>query len=435
MLGVQPGCFRTIASRSLQQEGHDVGGGVDLCAVTRPFVEEQVGHLGPGMMAFGVADPGVQPVAEIGVVGVAFELLVYIGQIGAEIGLGQRHVVVAVARQAAPLDECGLATLGVRLEVRMGVVEFQGLGFRCQIAGDGPQFDRLQTRGHFVMLVRQVEELGHAGVGPKAAGLFGPVLNPVGVGLSADVCQCGADFPHLTGNLGWIGGGRGAGFGSRRFQTQVGSDLSQAVVAADFVAAKTSVFFDQLEAFVHLGRRGTVLGIDSQFHNVVVTLQTGRLDEPVGLHRVFPEVVVMVVVFLGPLLSLKRVVRRVFAVLEAGAGAVAVVADGAAEFFDGVRTGSCGIDVGAGMAGEGMRIGIGGDPVFDVVGLGVPEGQGGQFAVGPVGVDMAGATAVEPRRLGHTQGDHQVGQPVLTDRQVRVEAVDDRPFHHLAFDG
>ena len=47
---------------------------------------------------------------------------------------------------------------------------------------------------------------------------------------------------------------------------------------------------------------------------------------------------------------------------------------------------------------------------------------------------VAGSTAIEPRRTGHAQMLFEIGQPILLNSQLAIEAVNNRGRHDLAFE-
>ena len=107
-------------------------------------------------------------------------------------------------------------------------------------------------------------------------------------------------------------------------------------------------------------------------------------------------------------------------VLERGAGAVPLVADRATELLHRVRAASCDEQIGIRVPGE--RLGVGAVlPIAGWVGDDVPGSEVGD-------VHVAGAAAVDAVDVGHAELLLEPARPVVLDLQVRVEAVDDRPF-------
>ena len=250
--------------------------------------------------------------------------------------------------------------------------------------------------------------------------------------------QAGSDFSHPAGDLVGIGIDGGLLLGGGRFEPEVGSDGIGTVEAGDLVATEAAKLPNQLPAAVEFRGRGTVVGIDSQFDDLVVALQAGGFPQPPWLHRVFPIVVGEVPVLAVPLLVLGRMIGSVLGVVETGGRSLSVMADGAAELGQGVRAGGGQVDIRTRVRGERVWK----TAVLDPTGrVGIALGLRGERELGHVAgehavdAQVARAAAVEAGRLGHAQGDSLVGQPVLPDLVMRIESVDDRLFHQPPLDG
>src|SRR5580698_860721 len=136
-----------------------------------------------------------------------------------------------------------------------------------------------------------MEELWHPRRRPESLRIRDPITYKLGRQLRLDVSQRRPNLAHRASDLGWIGRNARRFRLGRRFQTQIGTDRLRAVEALNLMAAEAAVFLNQVVTFVNLWRAGPELGMHAQFDDGMMTLNTGRLAQPLRLHWVFPEVV------------------------------------------------------------------------------------------------------------------------------------------------
>ena len=167
-----------------------------------------------------------------------------------------------------------------------------------------------------------------------------------------------------------------------------------------------------------------------------MALDAGRFLEPLRVHRPFPEVIVEPLVFVSPFVHLSRIVRRVRRILERGSRTLSLVADGAAELRQRMRTGRAEVDIEAGVRRKRMRE----LPVRRLLAIfreTVGEGSGNRSldcVIDRIDHRVTGTTAVKPRYHAHAaQREFQPGQPVLSDPLGGIKTVDNRQQHQVAF--
>ena len=127
-----------------------------------------------------------------------------------------------------------------------------------------------------------------------------------------------ADLAHRSGDSGWIGGDAAGFFGSLGFEPHVGADGLTRIESIDFMAAEAAVLPDELVSFEQFGGRLAELGIYSQFNHVVMAFQARCFSQPLGIHRIFPEVVGGISIFLVPILTDVGGDRRMRGILKTG---------------------------------------------------------------------------------------------------------------------
>ncbi len=197
----------------------------------------------------------------------------------------------------------------------------------------------------------------------------------------------------------------------------VGQVGAERTFPADRVAAGAAVLDDPLVASLKL------LGLRN-IGDLVMALQAARLDEPLGQHRIIPVVDLLPAVLLFPSSPSLRVSGRVRGVSEIGAGALAAVADRAAEAVDRVRA------VGVEVKPRRDRL-----PLGDRGGRAVVRRDGRRrpghllrrrpFVAQPVDPLVAGGAAIVARHVLEVVIDRQFGKADLLDlggRGGHVEA-------------
>src|SRR6516165_10226850 len=102
------------------------------------------------------------------------------------------------------------------------------------------------------------------------------------------------------------------------------------------MAAKATVFADEVES-AQEPRSFFLAAVTHQVRDEVVAFEAARLREAPGEHGVIPELAVLPVVGMHPLLLLRESIRHMRRVQEIRGTALPAVTDRAAEFFDGVR--------------------------------------------------------------------------------------------------
>src|SRR6185295_16284314 len=119
----------------------------------------------------------------------------------------------------------------------------------------------------------------------------------------------------------------------------VGADGFAGIEPIDLMAAEAPVLANQLISFEELGSGVGKLRVDSQLDDGVVTLEARSLPQPLGVHRILPEVIGGVPVFVVPILANVRRIRGMRGVLETGPRSLAFVAARAAELLHRMRAG------------------------------------------------------------------------------------------------
>src|SRR5579859_3806036 len=105
------------------------------------------------------------------------------------------------------------------------------------------------------------------------------------------------------------------------------------------MTTEAAVLADQLVPLEQLRGRFAEPGIYSQFDHVVMALKARRLTQPLGIHRIFPEMVGGISIFLVPVFADVGGNGGMRRILKTGSRTLAFVAARAAEFLHGVRAG------------------------------------------------------------------------------------------------
>ena len=146
-------------------------------------------------------------------------------------------------------------------------------------------------------------------------------------------------LPHFSSNLQRITSDLSCFFWRRWFQADVWSHNSSTIVTRNFMAAKTTVGFDELIPLEYLRSSRTKLFVDTQLRHVDVALDTARFLETLRVHRMFPIMVVEPFMIFFPLGHFRRIIGCVRSIRKRGPGPLPFMAHSTSEFRQRMRTG------------------------------------------------------------------------------------------------